>query len=309
LSWQGPPVTDLRGLAHKLKGKPAGSGFVCSCPLPTHGKRRGDKNPSLSIAEGADGSLLLHCKAGCDSRDVFSALRARGLIDERPGRHDQRIKPQRPIAYFPADPVEPNRRAIELWRSSIPGEDSPLLKRYFESRSIRRPIPPTLRFIPEFEYMPRVSFPAMIAAVQAADRRIIAVQITFLHPNGARKAHVANPRKTIGAMGAGAIRLGPAGPVVGLAEGTESALSAMELFGIPAWATLGAQRLGSIRLPPEVDKVILYPDRDEAGRGAAQKAAEVYRLLRFVECKFPVEGCNDFNDELALEKSEMRGLA
>jgi putative DNA primase/helicase len=300
LSWQGPPVTDLRGLAHKLKGKPAGSGFVCSCPLPTHGKRRGDKNPSLSIAEGADGSLLLHCKAGCDSRDVFNALRARGLLDEGPGRREHSAKPKRTAPYFPADPVEPDRRALELWRSAVPIEGT-LAEQYLRHRGITLAIPPTLRFIPEFEYMPRVCLPAMIAAVQGADRRVIAVQLTFLHPNGAGKARVATPRKTFGALGAGALRLGRAGPVVGLAEGAESALSAMELFGTPVWATLGAQRLGSIRLPPEVDKVLLYPDRDETGRVAAQKAADVYRATRFVECKFPAEGCNDFNDELAAE--------
>lgn len=149
--------------------------------------------------------------------------------------------------------------------------------------------------------MPRIFFPTMIAAVQAADRRVIAAQLTFLHPSGRSKAPCATPRKTFGALGAGAIRLGPAGAVVGLAEGTESALSAMELFGVTVWATLGSQRLGSIRLPNEVDKVILYPDRDEAGRGAAQKAAEAYRATRFVECKYPAEGCGDFNDELALE--------
>ena len=86
----GAAVTaDLHALARELNGKPAGSGFICSCPLPTHGKGRGDKHPSLSIAASSDGSLLLHCKAGCDSRDIFSALRARGLIDERPGRRDR----------------------------------------------------------------------------------------------------------------------------------------------------------------------------------------------------------------------------
>jgi putative DNA primase/helicase len=301
-------INDLRALALALNGKPVGSGFVCSCPLPTHGKGRGDKNPSLSIAESSDGSLLLHCKAGCDSRAIFSTLRARGLLDERPWRRDQRAKPQRPIAYFPTDPVEPDPRAIELWRSAVPAEGT-LAEKYLRHRGIALAIPPTLRFIPAVEYMTCVSFPAMVAAVQAADRRLIAIQITFLHPDGTRKAHCATPRKTFGAMGAGAIRLGPASAVVGLAEGTESALSAMELFGGSVWATLGASRLPSIRLPPQVDKVILYPDRDEAGRTAAVKAAGAYRLMRFVECKFPVEGCNDLNDELALEKSEMRSLA
>jgi putative DNA primase/helicase len=293
-------INDLHTLARSLKGKPAGSGFICCCPVLTHGKGRGDKNPSLSIAESSDGSLLLHCKAGCDSRAIFSTLRARGLLDEGPGRRDQRVKPQRPIAYFPTDPVEPDRRALELWRSARPIEGT-LAETYLRARGISSPIPPTLRFLPESEYMPGVFFPTMIAAVQAADRRVIAAQLTFLHPSGRSKAPCATPRKTFGPMGAGAIRLGPAGAVVGLAEGTESALSAMSLFGITVWATLGAQRLGSIRLPSEVDKVILYPDRDETGRRAAQKAAEVYRATRFVECKFPADGCNDFNDEMTAE--------
>jgi putative DNA primase/helicase len=301
-------INDLHTLARSLKGKPAGSGFICCCPVLTHGKGRGDKNPSLSIAESSDGSLLLHCKAGCDSRAIFSTLRARGLLDEGPGRRDQRVKPQRPIAYFPTDPVEPDPRAIELWRSAVLAKGT-LAEKYLRHRGIALAIPPTLRFIPAVEYVTRVSFPAMVAAVQAADRRVIAVQVIFLHPNGTRKAHVASPRKTFGTLGAGGIRLGPAGPALGLAEGTETALSAMELFGGVVWSTLGAQRLGSIRLPQEVDKVIIYPDRDETGSAAARKAVEAYRLTRHVECKFPSEGCNDFNDELALEKSEMRSLA
>jgi putative DNA primase/helicase len=290
--------SDLRAIARALGGKPTPSGFVCSCPLPTHGKRRGDKNPSLSIGSSSDGDLLLHCKAGCNSHDIFIALRDRGLLGETPER---RVKtPPRPTTYFPTDPVEPDRRALELWRSARPIEGT-LAETYLRARGISSPIPPTLRFLPESEYMPGVFFPTMIAAVQAADRRVIAAQLTFLHPSGRSKAPCATPRKTFGPMGAGAIRLGPAGAVVGLAEGTESALSAMSLFGITVWATLGAQRLGSIRLPSEVDKVILYPDRDETGRRAAQKAAEVYRATRFVECKFPADGCNDFNDELTAE--------
>jgi Toprim domain len=86
-----------------------------------------------------------------------------------------------------------------------------------------------------------------------------------------------------------------------LAEGVETALSTIELFGGSTWAVLGAHRLGSIRLPPEVNKVVIYADRDEAGRSAAGAAVEAYRLLRYVECKFPARGCSDFNDELAAE--------
>lgn len=288
--------SDLRTIARALGGAVVGRQVLA--PGPGHSPR--DRSLSLWLDPTKPEGISVHSHAGDDWRECKDyACKRLGIERDRP-RRDSRIKPQRPIAYFPTDPVDPDPRAIELWRSAVPIEGT-LAAQYLRHRGITLEIPPTLRFIPEFEYMPRVSLPAMVAAVQGANRRVIAVQITFLHPSGTRKAHVANPRKTLGALGAGAIRLGPAGPVVGLAEGTESALSAMQLFGGTVWATLGAQRLGSIRLPSEVDKIILYPDRDETGNAAAHKAAEAYRLLRYVECKFPVEGCNDFNDELAVE--------
>lgn len=114
-----------------------------------------------------------------------------------------------------------------------------LVEQYLRCREIALSIPQSLRFLPHLDYMPRVDFPAMIAAVQRPDRKIIAVQITFLDPRGDRKAQVAAPRKMIGALGRGAVRLGPAGETLGIAEGTESALSAMQLFATPVWACLG----------------------------------------------------------------------
>jgi Winged helix-turn-helix DNA-binding len=135
-----PP--DLRAIARALGGKPTPSGFVCSCPLPTHGKRRGDKNPSLSIGSSSDGDLLLHCKAGCNSHDIFIALRDRGLLGETPER---RVKtPPHPTAYFPTDPVEPDRRALELWRSARPIHGT-LAETYLRARHITIALPPTLR--------------------------------------------------------------------------------------------------------------------------------------------------------------------
>ncbi len=51
-----------------------GDGFVCCCPLPTHGKGRGDKNPSLSVYVTPFGKIKFKCHAGCDSRDIESHL-------------------------------------------------------------------------------------------------------------------------------------------------------------------------------------------------------------------------------------------
>jgi hypothetical protein len=70
-------------IAQALGGFRNGNGFLCHCPVPGHGKGRGDRNPSLSMADGDDGKRLVHCFAGCDSCDVLAALRSRGLLDDR----------------------------------------------------------------------------------------------------------------------------------------------------------------------------------------------------------------------------------
>lgn len=44
------------------------------CPVPSHGKGRGDKSPSLSIGIGKDDRALLDCKAGCPTEQIVSVL-------------------------------------------------------------------------------------------------------------------------------------------------------------------------------------------------------------------------------------------
>jgi hypothetical protein len=67
-------------IAKALNGRPAmGSGYLCRCPVATHGRRRGDRNPSLLVRDSAF-SLLVHCWAGCDRQDVIEELRRRQLL-------------------------------------------------------------------------------------------------------------------------------------------------------------------------------------------------------------------------------------
>jgi predicted DNA-binding transcriptional regulator AlpA len=73
-----------REIFQALGGKPVPGGYLVHCPVPSHGSGRGDQNPSLSVADGRDGKLLVHCHAGCNPVDVLAALRARGLIGGRP---------------------------------------------------------------------------------------------------------------------------------------------------------------------------------------------------------------------------------
>ena len=66
-------------IARVLAGQPPvqrlnDGGYLVSCPVPGHGKGRGDRNPSLRIADG-DTRLLVHCFGKCDARDVLAELR------------------------------------------------------------------------------------------------------------------------------------------------------------------------------------------------------------------------------------------
>ncbi len=64
-------------IAQALGGKPSGSGWSCKCPV------HDDRNPSLSVSEGADGKVLLHCHAGCSQDAVIEELKARELWHEQ----------------------------------------------------------------------------------------------------------------------------------------------------------------------------------------------------------------------------------
>lgn len=67
------PVT-AAGLAEALGGRRIGTGKWQAC-CPAHD----DKHPSLAIREAEDGTVLVHCRSGCDQRQVIEALRGRGL--------------------------------------------------------------------------------------------------------------------------------------------------------------------------------------------------------------------------------------
>lgn len=65
------PTDDL--LARLERVKPSGPNrWIAACPGPLH--RRGDRNPSLSIATGDDGRVLLRCFAGCDVSAIVGAV-------------------------------------------------------------------------------------------------------------------------------------------------------------------------------------------------------------------------------------------
>jgi len=87
---QAEQIAKTLGNAKKANGQ-----WVASCPVPSHGKGNGDKNPSLSIDINDEGKPLFHCHGGCSQEDVFHTIRALNLLPELLERPDPlaNIKP------------------------------------------------------------------------------------------------------------------------------------------------------------------------------------------------------------------------
>lgn len=81
--------------------KRANGQWVASCPVPTHGKGNGDKNPSLSVHIDDDGKPLFHCHGGCSQESVFQTIRDRNLLPELEERPDPlaNIKPMPKVEF------------------------------------------------------------------------------------------------------------------------------------------------------------------------------------------------------------------
>lgn len=270
-----------RRIVEALGGRWTPAGAMCRCPAHR------DRTPSLSVRPGRT-RLLLHCFAGCQAAEILRRLDSVGLLSKGAGQDPAPTASQGGSA-----------SARRLWAEAqaiagTPGEHY-LARRGLQADSEQ------LRYHPQTPLgrRPNTEFrPALIAAVR--DRHgIAAVHRTFIDPLAPALAPIASPKRTLGCLGAGAVRLGGVAPRLGLAEGIESALAVTALFGIPCWATLGTERFGAVNLPGEVTELRLFPDNDAAGRRAEMLARRAFgNRLRIEACYSPGEG-EDWNDALA----------
>jgi hypothetical protein len=172
------------------------------------------------------------------------------------------------------------------------------VEKYLRGRRITLPIPTTLRHHPNLLYKPTGQyFHALVAAVQDPGGEIVAIHRIYLLSDG-RRPPVVEQKMSLGPCKGNAVRLGPVKDRLLLAEGIESALSAMQLAGFSAWASIGTGGLSNLYLPSHITEVLIAADGDVAGRKAAQDAAERWRARGVrVRIKDPGDGM-DYNDLL-----------
>lgn len=157
-----------------------------------------------------------------------------------------------------------------------------LADKYLTARGVGQAVyPKTLRFAANIRDGEGCLRPALVATVQAPDGSNATLHRTFLRPDGMAKAEMASPRKLMpGTLPEGAaIRLSDyEGGPLGIAEGIETALSATELFDMPAWAAINARNLSRWTPPEGCQEVAIFADNDPKFAGHAAAWTLAHRL-------------------------------
>jgi putative DNA primase/helicase len=187
--------------------RPCAGGWVACCPA------HGDRHPSLSIRAGDSGHALLRCFAGCEYANIIHALRG------EPVEHPFNLSSSTGRSALNDETrIEMARR---VWREARSAAGT-AVERYLRSRNITIPVPVSLRFHASLRHPSGAYAPAMVAAIQNREGRIIGVHRTFLKADGLGKSHLEPQRAALGPIRGCAIRFAKVGERLALGEGIET---------------------------------------------------------------------------------------
>lgn len=156
----------------------------------------------------------------------------------------------------------------------------------------------------------RESSKGMVSLISDADGKPVNVHITFLTRNGEKNTDVEVQKRVMpGKLPDGsAIRIWKSAPIMGIAEGIESAMSAAILFKMPVWASINANLMAKWIPPLDADEIHIFADNDENFTGQAKAFALANRLsVQFekkVIVRIPEKTGDDWNDVLIARKQK-----
>ena len=245
----------------------------------------------------ADGVSICN---SCGSRDGYALVEA---VTRLPFRDIHR-RVAEVVGQAPADlpVVQPDERASRaemkrVWEAATALKAGSAVSQYLEARV--GPIRASAAL--------REDGGMMVARVSDVRDRGVNLHRTFV-PRDGWKPGVAVKRLLMrGTLPDGcAVRLWPAGEVLGIAEGIETAISASRLFkGIPVWAALNAQNLAKWTPPEGVQQVVIFGDNDRSYTGQEAAYTLARRLARTdglkVTVEIPPTAGHDWNDVWNME--------
>ena len=124
--------------------KKVGNGYLASCPVPSHGQGNGDKHPSLSITESADGNYLFKCHGGCDQHTVFNTIKEMGLLPALPQQdRPEYLSSIKPLPYIQTPTFQ------QEWHYTDEDGVSLFVKQRFKTNDTKGKTYKTLRVMPD----------------------------------------------------------------------------------------------------------------------------------------------------------------
>jgi putative DNA primase/helicase len=242
--------------------------------------------------KGGKGSYFC---AGCGAGDGFNLLqKLNGWTFAEAARRVEEIIGNCRATPAPQDDSSKNEARLKRLHAGLRriAHDDPV-GRYFLSRGITILPKQDVYFHPGVDYFTQAdngkpvkvgTYPAMVAIFRSITGATCTFHITYLTPDGQKIA--GHPAKkflpAIHPLPGGAIRLGGIAPQIGIAEGIESTLAAMQDYQIPCWAAGNANLLEQVLIPEPVKSVVIFADEDSSFTG--QKAA--YTLANRLKIQF-----------------------
>ena len=280
-------MSNAETISRALGGKRSGMGWIAPCVA------HDDGSPSLSLADGENGRLLVHCFTGCDASNVLAELRSLGLLESN-------FKQDAIPKYTPAPARDAKKEwsaeAENIWRrtKSLYGS---LAEIYLRARGCSIPDSDDLRFLSNYK-----GWPAMVSRVTCPlTNKPFTLHFTLLKPDGSGKADIERPKDVLFGhrLKGGVIRLSRDEDVtigLAIAEGIETSL---HCGWFPIWATGNAGNMAIFPVLNGIESLAIFADNDKSGTGlksAKECSARWRNAGREVKIAMPAHTGEDWAD-------------
>lgn len=279
------------------------------CPNPGHRGKHGDAFRLFKDFEATGGGICNTCGVKADGLSLIMWLTGWTFSETLEAvahtiglEPDQELPQRRKIRQVPrVDTSAADKKKAEsfcaslnrTWNRSLPLDhpEAEPVRLYLARRGLNTGhLPATLRFHPGLAYFDAEqekitgTWPAMVALVQDIDGKPITLHRTYLTSDG-HKAPVGSAKKLMSYpdidrdLSGAAIRLGPAAPYMGVAEGLETGLSVQQVTGMSMWVTISNVLMEKVKLPTECRMAFAWADKDRAGSQGyepGQRSAKIF---------------------------------